>query len=254
MRMAAPQFQTGMRSRYGRSAGSQYRARIDLAHDDFTGDVWNADTLRAEYLNAGFPGADNRKPHSSMVGDWDNADKERTYYIGSRAAGKMLRGYEKGKQVSETDNPWFRIELELRGTNRIIPWNVLTNPASTSPCLSLPNLAVFRPVRAGNIGQGRQHGLPQDARASAKTVGAVHHSGAGSRAERCRAGNAEAVPPRIPRALRPEELRARAKAGAIPGVKVGQRWVFIDDDLAAFLRSLYPPERVHRSNTAVWRG
>ena len=38
----------------------------------------------------------------------------------------------------------------------------------------------------------------------------------------------------------PEELRRRAKAGIIPGAKVGRAWVFLEDDLAAYLRSLYP--------------
>ncbi|MCZ2115224.1 MAG: helix-turn-helix domain-containing protein [Anaerolineae bacterium] len=43
--------------------------------------------------------------------------------------------------------------------------------------------------------------------------------------------------------LHPEELRARAKAGQIPGAKAGRRWVFIEDDLASYLRSLYAPNR-----------
>jgi len=30
----------------------------------------------------------------------------------------------------------------------------------------------------------------------------------------------------------PEELRRRAKAGHIPGAKVGRAWVFLEDDLA----------------------
>lgn len=76
--------------------------RIDLAHDDFSGLIWNADRLRREYCDDhGFVGSDGRKPKSSLVGDWDNADKGRTYYVGSRTAGKMLRGYEKGKQLGE---------------------------------------------------------------------------------------------------------------------------------------------------------
>src|SRR5678815_5642411 len=41
----------------------------------------------------------------------------------------------------------------------------------------------------------------------------------------------------------PEELRRRAKAGLIPGAKVGRAWVFLVDDLAAYIRSLYPPSR-----------
>jgi hypothetical protein len=43
--------------------------------------------------------------------------------------------------------------------------------------------------------------------------------------------------------MHPEELRRRAKIGAIPGAKAGRAWVFIDEDLAAYLRSLYPERR-----------
>src|SRR5215469_4924536 len=41
----------------------------------------------------------------------------------------------------------------------------------------------------------------------------------------------------------PEELRRRAKAGIVPGAKVGRCWVFLKDDLATYLRSLYPQKR-----------
>ena len=43
--------------------------------------------------------------------------------------------------------------------------------------------------------------------------------------------------------LHPEEVRCRAKAGIIPGAKSGKRWVFIEDDLVAYLRSLYATPR-----------
>ena len=43
--------------------------------------------------------------------------------------------------------------------------------------------------------------------------------------------------------IHPEELRQRAKAGLIPGAKVGRAWVFLQDDLAAYLRSLYSRHR-----------
>jgi hypothetical protein len=39
--------------------------------------------------------------------------------------------------------------------------------------------------------------------------------------------------------MHPEEVRSRAKRGLIPGVKTGRRWVFIDIDLAAHIRSGY---------------
>jgi hypothetical protein len=41
----------------------------------------------------------------------------------------------------------------------------------------------------------------------------------------------------------PEEVRRRAKAGMLPGAKVGRAWVFLEDDLASYLRSLYPEPR-----------
>lgn len=43
--------------------------------------------------------------------------------------------------------------------------------------------------------------------------------------------------------IHPEELRRRAKLGEIPGAKVGRAWVFLQDDLAQFLRSLYSRPR-----------
>jgi len=43
--------------------------------------------------------------------------------------------------------------------------------------------------------------------------------------------------------LHPEELRQRAKTGRIPGAKVGRAWVFIEEDLADHLRSLYSRPR-----------
>jgi hypothetical protein len=43
--------------------------------------------------------------------------------------------------------------------------------------------------------------------------------------------------------MHPEEVRSRAKRGLIPGAKTGRRWVFLEDDLAAHIRSLYSQPR-----------
>jgi len=43
--------------------------------------------------------------------------------------------------------------------------------------------------------------------------------------------------------MHPEEVRRRARMGQLPGAKAGKRWVFIEDDLAAYLRALYAPSR-----------
>lgn len=51
-----------------------------------------------------------------------------------------MRGYEKGKQLGRKDSTWFRVELEWRGKNRVIPWAVLEQPgdylAGAFPCLA----------------------------------------------------------------------------------------------------------------------
>jgi hypothetical protein len=38
----------------------------------------------------------------------------------------------------------------------------------------------------------------------------------------------------------PEWLRSQAKLGLIPGAKPGKSWVFIEEDLAAYVRAQYP--------------
>src|SRR3984893_16921178 len=43
--------------------------------------------------------------------------------------------------------------------------------------------------------------------------------------------------------MHPEEVRRRAKCGAIPGAKPGRCWVFIEDDLAEYVRSFYATPR-----------
>jgi hypothetical protein len=43
--------------------------------------------------------------------------------------------------------------------------------------------------------------------------------------------------------MHPEELRARTKRGLIPGAKTGRRWVYLDIDLAAYVRSRYTSPR-----------
>jgi hypothetical protein len=43
--------------------------------------------------------------------------------------------------------------------------------------------------------------------------------------------------------MHPEEVRRRARLGLVPAAKPGKRWVFIEADLADYLRSLYSPSR-----------
>ena len=43
--------------------------------------------------------------------------------------------------------------------------------------------------------------------------------------------------------MHPEEVRRRAKCGAIPGAKPGRCWIFIEVDLADYVRSFYASPR-----------
>lgn len=121
--------------------GRQYRAaitRIDLAHDDLEGRVCDiARTL--EWHESGGFNCGGRNAKVKLAGDWHDLTDGRTIYIGTRG-NKMLRCYEKGKQLDDPNSPWFRIELELRNKNRLLPWDMLTRPgqylAGAYPCLA----------------------------------------------------------------------------------------------------------------------
>jgi hypothetical protein len=39
--------------------------------------------------------------------------------------------------------------------------------------------------------------------------------------------------------MHPEEVRRRAKLGLLPGAKPGKAWIFIEDDLVAYVRARY---------------
>jgi phage replication initiation protein len=105
--------------------------RVDLARDFFNGE-YTVDQIRESFLAGEFnPGA-GLPLISDMAGDWDGRKRGCTYYIGSRESGKMLRGYEKGKQLggefSRLFPNWNRVELELRNQAREIPLDVLLAP------------------------------------------------------------------------------------------------------------------------------
>lgn len=113
-------------------------SRVDLAHDDFEGQLININWATEQYNTGGF-NAGGRKPRSECAGDWLNGIYGRTLYIGSRAAGKLLRIYEKGKQLGDLSSPWTRAEVEWRAQDRVIPYDILTKPgqylAGAYPCL-----------------------------------------------------------------------------------------------------------------------
>lgn len=97
--------------------------RVDLAVDCLMGEFGVDDAV--EWFRAGEFHAGGRRPRHSTPGDWLDPHYGRTLEIGRRENGKMLRCYEKGRQLGDSVSPWTRFEVELRNIDRDIPLDVL---------------------------------------------------------------------------------------------------------------------------------
>lgn len=100
--------------------------RVDLAHDDFSAKYIDIDRA-IDWYEEGLFTSSGRPPQRRLIDDFGTGEG-RTFYVGNRANGKLLRVYEKGKQLGDKESPWVRAELELRAKDRVLPWETLTNP------------------------------------------------------------------------------------------------------------------------------
>lgn len=104
-------------------------SRCDLAHDDIEGLYSSAELADESDTNSGFA-LTNKLPNVQHLGDWKRHEgRGRTLQVGSRANGKLYRGYEKGKQLGNPESPWFRHEVELGNKSRLIPLDILLHPS-----------------------------------------------------------------------------------------------------------------------------
>lgn len=100
--------------------------RVDLAVDCLLGE-FTVEDARDWYLAGDFnAGTSGRRPRHSLVGDWLAPRHGRTLEVGRRENGKMLRAYEKGRQLGDSASSWTRFEVELRNKDRDLPLDVLT--------------------------------------------------------------------------------------------------------------------------------
>jgi phage replication initiation protein len=105
----------------------QYKiTRVDLAVDFLDGE-YTVEDAKDWYLAGDFH-AGGRQPRHSTPGDWLDPHHGRTLEIGRRTNGKMLRAYEKGRQLGDPNSPWTRFEVELRNIDRDLPTDILTDP------------------------------------------------------------------------------------------------------------------------------
>jgi phage replication initiation protein len=97
--------------------------RVDLAHDCFHGEISLDDVMN--WYDAGLmTSGSGRYPSAKHINDYGSGEGS-SFYVGSRKSGKMLRAYEKGKQLGDKSSLWTRIELELRRIDRDIPPEIL---------------------------------------------------------------------------------------------------------------------------------
>ncbi|MEC5386739.1 replication initiation factor domain-containing protein [Uliginosibacterium sp. H3] len=105
--------------------------RIDVAFDDFNGELGGVERFVTDFDNGLFKfSAGGRPSKLEQRGDWKNyPESGRSIYIGSRAGGKLLRIYEKGRQLGDPDSKWLRVELEIHGSNYQISADDLLRPS-----------------------------------------------------------------------------------------------------------------------------
>jgi len=105
--------------------------RVDLALDFFDGFPGGMDQIKAEF-DQGLTNVGGRRLKCNMVGDW-SADSQdgRSFYFGSKEAGKQTNAYEKGHQLFgfAAGSPWVRIELRYGNKLRVLSADMLRRPA-----------------------------------------------------------------------------------------------------------------------------
>ena len=106
--------------------------RCDLALDFFDGFPGCPNYLQQtmDDYRAGLCNSGGRKPVSDTKGDWANG-LARSFYFGSKEAGKQTNVYEKGHQLFgvESGNPWVRIEVRYGNKLRVLPSSLLRRPS-----------------------------------------------------------------------------------------------------------------------------
>lgn len=98
--------------------------RVDLALDFIHGEH-TVEEATSIYGLGGFDSG-GRRPKSRVDGDWINEADGRTLYVGRATNGKMLRVYEKGRQLGDAESPWTRFEVQLGSRDRVLPFACLT--------------------------------------------------------------------------------------------------------------------------------
>lgn len=103
--------------------------RCDLALDFFDGLPGGMDRVLDDY-KTGLCDSGGKRLKCNMLGDWANGNS-RSFYMGSKEAGKQTNVYEKGHQLfgPEAGSPWIRVELRYGNKLRVLSSDMLRRPA-----------------------------------------------------------------------------------------------------------------------------
>ena len=104
--------------------------RCDLALDFFDGMARGMAGV-VEDFESGLCDVRGNRPKYNQLGRWASDPGERSFYMGSKEAGKQTNVYEKGHQLfgAKSANPWIRIELRYGNKLRVLPSDMLRRPA-----------------------------------------------------------------------------------------------------------------------------
>lgn len=102
--------------------------RCDLALDFFDGAPFRMDDLH-QMSRDGVFNHKGKRPKVEVNGNWTDG-KGRSFYIGSKTAGKQTNVYEKGHELygDDSNNPWVRVELRWGNKLRELPIEMLRRP------------------------------------------------------------------------------------------------------------------------------
>ncbi len=105
--------------------------RVDLALDFFDGIDGGVERVRDDW-HAGLMNIRGHRPDANTVGPWVDGGRGRSFYFGSKEAGKQTNVYEKGVQLfgKKDATSWERIELRYGNKLRELPADILRRPDS----------------------------------------------------------------------------------------------------------------------------
>jgi phage replication initiation protein len=127
--------------------------RGDLALDFFDGLQGGISRVVADY-EAGLLDVCGKRLKANNLGDWTSSSKgARSFYVGSKEAGKQTNAYEKGDQLFgvEAGSRWLRVELRYGNKLRELSTEMLRRPADFFAGASDWHAAILREADAQQV-------------------------------------------------------------------------------------------------------